>query len=159
MKEQSLHLRLSRLYTPLSNYDDLSTKRLFSEILSGEGRKSQSIFALRLEPQLRWIKSYYLRVTRERDDITSIPNIFVLLDIRWNFPPNEMSGRSPLIRFREELFSFFGEIQFRLRSQILSWNDLPRNDEKGRRLIKTLSKSAFFNESGVRFLFSSLDFI
>lgn len=44
-------------------------------------------------------------------------NIFVLPDIRWNFPSNEMSGRSLLIRFREELFSFFGEIQFRLGSQ------------------------------------------
>lgn len=121
-------------------------------------KKISEYFCLASTSQLRWIKSYYLRVTRERDDITSIPNIFVLLDIRWNFPPNEMSGRSPLIQFREELFSFFGEIQFRLRSQILSWN-LPCIDERGRRLIKTLSKSAFFNESDVQFLFSSLDFI
>lgn len=63
-----------------------------------------------------------------------MPNIFVLLDIRWNFPPNEMSGRSSLIRFREELFSFFGEIQFRLGSQILSRRDLylaPRRREGG----------------------------
>lgn len=158
MKEQTLHLRLSRLYTVFPNYGDLPKKRLLSGILSSKGRKSRNTFALPLHPQLRWIKSYYLRVTRERDDITSIPNIFVLLDIRWNFPPNEMSGRSPLIQFREELFSFFGEIQFRLRSQILSWN-LPRIDKRGRRLIKTLPKSAFFNESDVQFLFSSLDFI
>lgn len=135
----------------LPNYNDLSKKTAtFGDSIKRRGRKSQNTFAPRLHPQLRWIKSYYLHVTRERDDITSIPNIFVLLDIRWNFPPNEMSGRSPLIQFREELFSFFGEIQFRLRSQILSWSDLLRIDERRRRLIKTLSKSAFFNESDVR---------
>lgn len=101
-----------------------------------------------------------------------MPNIFVLLDIRWNFPSNEMSGRSSLIRFREELFSFFGEIQFRLGSQTLSRGDLPRTDERGEgeegkdeKLIKTLSKFAFFNESGVEpfdlpfFLLFALDFI
>lgn len=145
-----MYYALPRLCTAFPNYGDLPRKWLLLEILSNKGRKSQNTLAWCLHPQLRWIKSYYLRVTRERDDITSIPNIFALLDIRWNFPPNEMSGRSSLIQFREELFSFFGEIQFRLRSQILSWSDLPRIDERGRRLIKTLSKSAFFNESDVR---------
>lgn len=113
------------------NYGDLSRKRLLSEILSGAGRESRSSFATRPKSEREGGGPSYAelncitfpRVTRKRDDITSMPNIFVLLDIRWNFPSNEMSGRFPLIRFREELLSFFGEIQFRLGSQILSRGD------------------------------------